>query len=478
MPKIQNLLHTSDKNLKINMDPALKQQIEEMIKMKIEPYEQENQTLKAQIIEQQQRENISKENTRVVKLMRNVPLPHGLKMEGNVRENIDYFKKMWNNYEKASGLSTEDDEVRISTMLSAIGEEASQLIYKIVEQPENESVDNLLKIVMDKLAPEINIRYERYLYNSMKQAENETYQEYFLRLKTQSKLCDYKTMNDELMVDKIICSIKDVKLREKLWLKKNVNLQDAVNLCKSNEETKKQLEVLEEKQNEINKVKNDYFKFNVHNRNDQKKCMYCGGQWHVTLDTCPARNITCHQCNKKGHFASVCRSKKQNIKSVTESNEDDNRTDVEEQEILEIRENLKKGVYINMSVILPNSMIRNAVFQLDSGADCCIIGKKTLCDLLTVNDIQLLPSQARLKAVNGTSVSVQGKYNLKIRKGNNLHLLEFVVVNYEHIPLLSHSAIDKLKLVKYCKEVMQVHEIKVEQKNEKKTSCFNTENHG
>ncbi|KAG7171970.1 Gag-Pol polyprotein-like 3, partial [Homarus americanus] len=39
----------------------------------------------------------------------------------------------------------------------------------------------------------------------------------------------------------------------------------------------------------------------------QPKCYFCGGVRH-NRPQCPARDSTCHKCNKKGHFAKICRS--------------------------------------------------------------------------------------------------------------------------------------------------------------------------
>ena len=40
-------------------------------------------------------------------------------------------------------------------------------------------------------------------------------------------------------------------------------------------------------------------------------CFCCGRRGHKPKDKkCPARLVTCHNCGKKGHFASVCKSSK------------------------------------------------------------------------------------------------------------------------------------------------------------------------
>ena len=43
----------------------------------------------------------------------------------------------------------------------------------------------------------------------------------------------------------------------------------------------------------------------------RKKCYFCGGPFHGANNckSCPANNVPCHKCNKKGHFSKVCQSK-------------------------------------------------------------------------------------------------------------------------------------------------------------------------
>ena len=48
----------------------------------------------------------------------------------------------------------------------------------------------------------------------------------------------------------------------------------------------------------------------------KKKCYFCGGIYH-NRTTCPAREVTCHRCEKKGHFSRVCRSKSSTSRPTT-----------------------------------------------------------------------------------------------------------------------------------------------------------------
>ena len=51
-------------------------------------------------------------------------------------------------------------------------------------------------------------------------------------------------------------------------------------------------------------------KVSIHNLSrSNKKCGFCGNAWHDSLSACPARNITCKGCGRKGHFFRKCRNK-------------------------------------------------------------------------------------------------------------------------------------------------------------------------
>ena len=39
-----------------------------------------------------------------------------------------------------------------------------------------------------------------------------------------------------------------------------------------------------------------------------RKCYFCGRRYHRRAD-CPAKEVSCHLCEKVGHFSHVCRSK-------------------------------------------------------------------------------------------------------------------------------------------------------------------------
>ncbi|KAI5728108.1 hypothetical protein M8J77_011707 [Diaphorina citri] len=220
------------------------------------------------------------------------------------------------------------------------------------------------------------------------------------------------------MIDKIIGSIKNMNMKEKLWLKEKLKLTDVVQMCKAEEESKKQLENMSGKVNDINKIKSTAFPATA----TSKKCPYCGGEWHSSLLKCPAKNKTCFKCNKKGHFSHVCHGEAV-LKEVTRASAIENDTDV-----LKIEKSGTNGVYSNLNFVLGNSKVESVRCQLDTGASCNVIGHNQLKRILGKGECALLDNTSvKLRAFGGAPIAVLGAFTLKVGRYKSLYNISYLV---------------------------------------------------
>jgi hypothetical protein len=67
------------------------------------------------------------------------------------------------------------------------------------------------------------------------------------------KNCQYGTLEDDLLLDKIICSIKDTALRERLWMDRNITLDQSIGKYKTKELSQQQLRNIEESHDKVKK---------------------------------------------------------------------------------------------------------------------------------------------------------------------------------------------------------------------------------
>ena len=133
-------------------------------------------------------------------------------------------------------------------------------------------------------------------------------------------------MRDELLRDRLVVGIRDKALSEKLQLDPTLMLEKAKTAIRQREAVKEQHQQLQgaatatlESMKQGNKGAtsagrraSSSCKLIAGNRqgaNSQFKrnrCTRCGRPKHQRGEKCPAADVTCHRCNKKGHFKAQC----------------------------------------------------------------------------------------------------------------------------------------------------------------------------
>lgn len=122
--------------------------------------------------------------------------------------------------------------------------------------------------------------------------------------------------------DRIVVGIRDAKLSEKLQL--NPNLATAIVQVSQHEEVKKQQAVLRSADlpGQIDALSHNSKRQAQRKKSFQrgshyqpqststksKQCGKCGKTPKHSWTECPAKDVECRKCQKKGHFAAVCRS--------------------------------------------------------------------------------------------------------------------------------------------------------------------------
>lgn len=100
-----------------------------------------------------------------------IPLPPKMYLTGNLAGNWKKFKCMWNNFEVASGLRTQSNELRTATFLTCIGPDVLD-IYVSLPFDNDEEKTNIAKVLdlLEKyFIAETNKTYKRYLFNKREQ---------------------------------------------------------------------------------------------------------------------------------------------------------------------------------------------------------------------------------------------------------------------------------------------------------------------
>ena len=179
----------------------------------------------------------------------------------------------------------------------------------------------LITAFKEYCSPKKNITYERHKLTTRNQGENESIDQYVTELRILASTCEFETLKDGLIRDRIICGIQNQTMKERLLREADLTLKKAIDICRAAEVSREQVKSLTERNSAdidaLHKTKQDSRHSNLredyrdqqnreYNHAPKYNCNNCGQQ-HAAK-SCPAYGKSCNNCHKLGHFAKLCRS--------------------------------------------------------------------------------------------------------------------------------------------------------------------------
>lgn len=221
-------------------------------------------------------------------------------------------------------MSKDSEKDKFTAFLYIIGRSGRE-IYNTwsLTADEMNKVESLFDRFERYCKPKQNITLERYRFNSRTQKPGESLDEFVTDLRKLAKLCQFQTLEEEMVKDRIVVGIHNQSLKERLLREPDLNLEQAMFICRADEESRKGLTLMghADSTSFINRVHNKerIDRKSVKNRNahqnrnaqqykqERSNCSRCGSK-HPPK-TCPAYGKTCHACKGANHFSTVCRKK-------------------------------------------------------------------------------------------------------------------------------------------------------------------------
>ena len=222
-----------------------------------------------------------------------------------------------------------------------------------------------------------NVIFERAKFNQRRQEDGETVDTFITALHALAEHCNFGTLTDEMIRDRIVVDLLDAKLSEKLQLDPELTLPKAINQARQSEAVKKQQTLMRNDfkestgtKNEVDAVKTAKFRKDDSpggpdetpkkppTRPPSNRCYRSGKSPGHVRKNCPAKTAIFHKCSKKGHWATVCKSS-QTVGEIEEDYAFLGAIGTERNEDL-----------WTVDLTLNNSLVR---FKIDTGADVTVI---------------------------------------------------------------------------------------------------------
>ena len=118
----------------------------------------------------------------------------------------------------------QDDTKKRAILLSACGAKIYKLFKGLIdpEKPSTVSFINLIQTMKKHQSPTPNQIAERFNFNIRDRTETESVSSYVVELRRLTQHCDFGTALQDMIRDRLVCGIRNVKIQQRLLFHKTV----------------------------------------------------------------------------------------------------------------------------------------------------------------------------------------------------------------------------------------------------------------
>ena len=380
---------------------------------------------------------------------------------GDVANNWKSFHEAYEDYLIATGLDQKDKKVQVATLKSLMGTECKKILKRLqLSEADMKDPAIILAKLQDHFVPLRNILYERYIFHNTEQQIHETIDQFLIKLRQLAEPCNFGTLEDEMVRDRLVLGCRDSAARTRLFREKDCTLKKAIESLRISETTSEQLKKIEREDNQepVNYAqREDAKKQNVPKLEDRRrresgsqlkqggKCRYCGGAHERDKHKCPAFGKSCRKCGKANHFQSVC-MQKQGVNLMNEESSDDEYAFYVET-VDAIKHVERKRYFASLYFWDKDGGESQIQCQLDTGATCNVMSFNTLCEIKQSGSPAMQPTSTKLKLYNGSFVPALGECDLNCIYNGESPKLNFKIIKGDQKPLLSGETCTSMGLI-------------------------------
>ncbi|CAF1016621.1 unnamed protein product [Brachionus calyciflorus] len=345
--------------------------------------------------------------------------------------------------------SVTQEKKKIDYLLFCAGESIEDIYEEMAE--DGDTFEDIVDKIHEHLCPKTNKQMNIYKFRSIKQMEDEPFEEFAQRVKSAAKICDFKDVDEEVKSQVIQACLSERVMRKGLS-NNEIGLDKLIEFGKMDENIDRQVKQFKEtrKQEEkngemVNKVgpetgqtrqkqqyqphKNSSFG----NRSDRPvgRCRRCGGAYpHTSGNPCRAMGKECRACGKIGHFSRVCLRKGVNmVENKEETANKDNFCESQDnnlENIWSIQTVNRAQNNIGIPKMLLNVCGTDVCFGIDTGAAVNVIDSKTY------EQIKQAPKLNQSKRIlygygSKMPLEIKGEFRTVVEHRGNKHELEFII---------------------------------------------------
>ena len=137
-------------------------------------------------------------------------------------------------------MASKPEEMKVKLFLYLIGTGGRE-VYETLQfdaPPSDQTLALLIEAFDDHCDPKKSETVERYKFFTRFQEQGEPLEKFITALKILAATCNFETLHDSLLRDRIVCGILDSNLREELLNEQSLDLTECIQMCRAVELSK------------------------------------------------------------------------------------------------------------------------------------------------------------------------------------------------------------------------------------------------
>ena len=364
-------------------------------------------------------------------------------------EEWEKWSRRFERFRIASGLTLREDEVQVSTLIYAMGDQADDILHSFALSEENRKSYQMVKSKFDDhFVKRRNVIFERAKFNRRIQEGGESVDTFITALYSLAEHCGYSELHDEMIRDRIVVGIRNSALSEKLQLDPRLTLDSAISQVRQSEAIKQQQPLLRGGKPDtpvgaVHKGRggprayrgSGSYNTPTSHKQPQDVCPWCGRRPAHSKAQCPAKDQLCNNCHKRGHYKAVCRSTAK-VGGIGASSEEKKTVFLGA-----VTHNTKDDPWA-VEMLLQG---KPATLHIDTGAEVTVVTEKVWESL---GQPQLELSDRTLCGPDNRAIPTLGKFTGTFTLGDRQVKSEAYVARGLTKSLLGRPAIQLLELIK------------------------------
>ena len=350
------------------------------------------------------------------------------------------------------------DDKKVPIFLTVVGSKTYSLLRSLVAPslPQEKTFAELSEVLKVHFEPKPLVIAERFLFHKRSQALGESIANYMAELRKLSTHCEFGDHLNEALRDRLVCGMRDTDTQRKLLTMASLTLTKALEVAQGAEAAQINSKALKGEDTHLNAV--------------GKECYRCGNNTHDQND-CWYREQDCLHCGKRGHKASVCRSKKRSkprpptnrfrqpndstyrgrprnrvlpkdnkyVSNSVDPGEADEASDSEYLPLYRVGE--ATAPPIKVSMLINNKPL---TFEVDTGAAVTIMSQTEFQKSFPEGELRESP--LLLKTYSGERLQVSGEVDVQVQYEQQTQVLSLAVVAGSGPSLLGRDWLQHIQL--------------------------------